>query len=215
MVGSLDEVERHFLYERIRDVLLADPQVQAVELFGSLTTGDADIYSDIDLRCFLKDGTDRDFAFRLPSLIEAVGPRLIDGWGFSALPNWYVRTFYFAAYPLFWHVDIECLGTEHIDGSDIKQQEHWQQRFKIWIEAVKYLKRGEAQHDLSLASSWVEGTKERLAKRADVTGIQGSLANQLSRMLDIEMAWHRGKDLPVEEVCAACDNLRRALLTGS
>jgi predicted nucleotidyltransferase len=88
-----NEREREHLSARVSEALLADPQVQSVELFGSLTTGERDFYSDIDFRCFLKEGTDRDFAFRLPQIIDSVGPRLIDGWGASALPDWYVRTF--------------------------------------------------------------------------------------------------------------------------
>ena len=84
---------RDALCERVRGVLVDDHRVDRVELEGSLARGQGDIYADIDFVAHLRPGrTDREFFFDLPRVMDAVGPRLIDGWSFAALPN-YAATF--------------------------------------------------------------------------------------------------------------------------
>ncbi|MEM7032505.1 MAG: nucleotidyltransferase domain-containing protein [Chloroflexota bacterium] len=122
--------------------LQRDERVISVRLQGSLANGTADRYSDIDLCVQLRDVSDRAFAEILPDLIRPVGKPFIEGWGVGFLPDLYIRTVYFDAYPLFWHVDIACESNIHIDGHDLRNTYHWPQIFKIWIDVVSDWLRG-------------------------------------------------------------------------
>jgi predicted nucleotidyltransferase len=155
--------DRDALRETVTRVLEADPRVVRVELKGSLATGNADLFSDIDFVAHLQPGlVDRDYFLELPALMDSVGPRVIDGLGFAALPNYYVGTHYFEGLPLLWHVDIDCRAASpewHIDGAYLFQITRWEQRFKMWIEAIQRLLRAEQygtseywQH--SMMTSW-------------------------------------------------------------
>ena len=212
--------KRDALRDKVTRVLEAEPRVVGTEIMGSLANGKADIYSDVDIIAHLKPGlTDRDFFFDLPSVMEKVGPRIIDGWGFSALPDDYAGTFYFPDLPLFWHVDIDCVpaGPEwHVDGADLFEYKRWEQRFKMWTEAVKRLLRaheyGDAQRQQHF-ENYLADLKMRVGKRMDVSLLTGGPEEQLARLLDMETAWHRAEGLGDEAVFAACDALRREVLS--
>jgi len=186
---------------------------------GSLANGTADIYSDVDLVVHLQPGlVDRDLFFELPAVMEAVGPRVIDGLGFAALPRHYVGTFYFSDLPLLWHVDIDCLASApdwHIDGTDLFSITRWEQRFKMWIEAVQRLLRAEeygGAERQQYFEEYMADMKMRIAKRMDLSSVAGPPREQLSRLLDMETAWHRSEGLGHEKVFTACDALRREVL---
>jgi predicted nucleotidyltransferase len=210
---------RDALGTRVTRVLEADPRVSSLELTGSLARGGADIYSDVDLIAHLEPGiVDRDFFFDLPAVMDAVGPRVIDGWGFAALPRHYVGTYYFPSLPLFWHVDIDCAPAAvewHVDATDLFDVKRWEQRFKMWIEAVQRLLRvekyGSAEKQQNF-EAYLADMKMRIAKRMDLSSVAGTPREQLSRLLELEAAWHRAQGLGDEGVFAACDSLRREVL---
>ena len=195
---------REELAQSIIPLLEKDARVAEVGYYGSMADGTADCYSDIDLRVQLTDVSDRVFAEALPDLVRPVGSLLIEGWGLSALPDQYVRTFYFDAYPLFWHVDIACDSDEHVDGVDIQQDYHWEQMFKIWIDVVASLLRGED------ATAYYEGF---ISRWRDVSSVQDlEPAAKLSQYLDWYAERTRGRGAPCEAVYRRCDEVRHLYL---
>jgi predicted nucleotidyltransferase len=200
----LDQLARRTaLATRVKTILAYDPRVCAVADYGSHAQGRADRYSDIDVVVHLQNVSDRAFAEALPTLLDPLGPRLIDGWGLAFLPATYIRTFYFAAYPLFWHVDIGCLSDQHVDGTDLKQQYHWPQIFKMWIDVVKDLCRGEDRVD-ELAMD--------IGRWADVSQLRGSSAQRLGYLLDLCATRAHERGIPCEAVVQRCQALRDAYL---
>lgn len=162
------------LLDRVTEVLLADERVVRVELSGSLNGGKADEFSDIDLRGHLSEGVvDRNFFLDVPRLMERVGPSVV-GWGFTALPDEYVATFHFDEYPLFWGVDIACVSSVHEDGSDLMSVYRWEQIYKMWILAAKYLARSEAK---------VSDVQRLVERHAEVTTPASTTAARLCSLL--------------------------------
>jgi hypothetical protein len=201
---SLQKVAwRSELARRIVVLLREDPRVTEVRLYGSMAEDRADRYSDIDLVAHVRGVSDRELAEALPGLIDPIGPRMVDGWGLGFLPDTYIRTFYFSDYPLFWHVDIGCLSDTHVDRSDIKAAYHWPQIFKIWIDVVKDLLRGEDR---------VEYLAAMIARWADLSTIRGTPEQRLSQFLDLSAERARSRGAPYEAFYERCDELRREFL---
>jgi predicted nucleotidyltransferase len=197
-------VRRSELAEHIVAILQQASHVSRVQQYGSLTTGRSDRYSDIDLAVHVQGISDRAFALALPSLLQPIGPCLVDGWGVGFLPDTYIRTFYFNDFPAFWHVDIGCLSDQHIDGSDIKNSYHWPQIFKMWIAVVRDMLRGVDR---------VDELTTHVARWADISHAHGTPAQRLSQVLDLAAERARLRDAPYEAFYQRCDELRREYLT--
>jgi hypothetical protein len=146
---------------------------------------------------------DRDCSLGLPALLAPVGACLVDGWGLGSLPESYVRTFYFADYPLFWHVDIGCVSDQHTDGSDLMQMYHWPQIFKMWIAVVKDALRGVDR---------VDNLTAHIARWADVSHVDGEPGRRLSQLLDLCAKRARNRGAPYQPFYDRCDELRREYL---
>jgi predicted nucleotidyltransferase len=219
-VQEWDLAVRESLRDRVIGVLSDDQRVERVVAYGSLAAGTADALSDIDLTALLRPGTtDREYFLELPAVMDAVGPRLIDGMGFAALPG-YVGTFYFEGVPLFWHVDIGVMPADaawHVDSADLAAMTRWEQRFKMWIVAVKHLLRAEGRPAGADASTvliaYLEDMKTRIAKRMDLSPVAGTPRDQLTMLLDMEIAWHERQGMGSARVFEACRALRRDALT--
>jgi predicted nucleotidyltransferase len=217
--ASWDLKLRDALCDRVQGVLVDDDRLDRVALAGSIARGQADVYADIDFVVHLRRGfMDREYFFDLPRLMDAVGPRVIDGWSFTALPH-YAATFYFDGVPLLWHVDIGCIPADpewHVDGSDLTQVKRWEQRFKMWIEAVKRFLRAENtpldSKARRLLDEYMIDLISRVAKRMDVSALTGEPRDQLNRLIDMEVAWHRSQGLGDESVFLVCDELRHDVL---
>ena len=196
--------DRADLASKVIALLEQDARVAGVEYYGSIANDTADYFSDVDLRVRVRDVSDREFAEALPELVQPIGSLLIAGWGLSALPDDYVRTFYFDDYPLFWHIDIACESAVHVDGSDIRGAYHWEQMFKIWIDVVSKLLRGED------ATHYIE---KFIGVWRDLVPVQDRPANEkLSLYLDWYAERARGKGAPCADVYQCCDALRREYL---
>ncbi len=170
------------------------------EYYGSLAEGTADRYSDIDIHLNLTEVSDRAFAEILPDILRPVGPPLIDGWGFGALPDLYIRTLFFDSYPLFWHVDIACESEHHIDGSDLQGTYHWPQIFKIWIDVLSNLLRGQ---DTTAYIERFIGAWADIGMTKDM-----SPALKFSQYLDWCAERARTRGAPCEALFERCDQLR-------
>ena len=160
---------REELAERAAKALRSDERVASVGVIGSLNEGKADEFSDIDLGVQLRSGVvDREFFFDVPSVLASVGSG-VPGWGFTSLPNQYVATFHFDDYPLLWSVDVACTSDVHVDGSDLLSEYRWEQIYKMWIAAVKYVVRGETKladvHRLVTRHVKIEVAESNVAER--------------------------------------------------
>jgi hypothetical protein len=200
----MDVALRARLRDQVTEALRSDPRVADVRPAGSLAGGKADAYSDIDLVAVLRDGVaDRDFFFDVPSLMATIGPS-VPGWGFTALPDLYVATFHFDAYPLFWQVDVDCLSDTHVDGADLSSTYRWEQIYKTWIGAAKQ-------------------TMRALDKRAEVAGLTArhvdftmpptSDFDELSALLDAIRLRKIERGDPYEALHARCAALLEELRT--
>lgn len=141
----LDVARRDQLVDTLQRSLLADDRVESVELFGSLSRGDCDQFSDIDMQVHLHPGmSDRELFEDLPVIVSAVGGT-VDGWSFSALASGaYGASFMFDDYPLFWSADIGCLG-DQMDGdpTELLRTYRWEQIYSGWLGALKAAARAE------------------------------------------------------------------------
>lgn len=194
---------RAALTDQVLMLLQAEPFVQSAELYGSLANGTGDRYADIDLVVQLDSVSDRTFAFALPRILRPLGPFLVEGWGVGFLPDTYIRTFYFSNQPLFWHVDIGCVSDQHEDGSDLKQQYHWPQIFKMWIDVVKDLVRGQDR---------VDTLTQHIARWGDVSSVTGTSAQRLGLLLDLCAERARSRGAPYEALYERCVELRHEYL---
>jgi hypothetical protein len=137
---------RDQLVKMLQRVVLSDDRVESVELFGGLSRGDCDQFSDIDMQVHLHPGaSDRELFEDLPAIVGAVGGGTVDGWSFSALASgMYGASFMFDDYPLFWSADIGCLG-EQVDGepTELLSTYRWEQIYSVWLGALKAAARAE------------------------------------------------------------------------
>jgi predicted nucleotidyltransferase len=179
-------VERTFDFERTEGrtqllegavaLLRSAAFVQSVEVAGSLSRGQADSYSDVDLLITARGVSDRATAEAVPGVLEPLGPRLVDGWALGLLPDLYVRTLYFDHLPLFWHLDVEVHSDIHAAGSDIAAAYHWQQIFKMWVKCAKDVLRG---YDA------IPAFRAHVERRSDLSAIGGAPKRQLAEILDV------------------------------
>ena len=200
----LDISRRDALASDVLELLRADYHVVDASIHGSVGAGSADEYSDIDVHAKVSGVSDRAFAETVADAVRSIGRCLIEGWGFAALPDHYVRTFYFDDYPLFWHVDIWCESDIHVDGSDLKATYHWPQIFKIWIDELSDVLRG---------ADALPQIDPIMARWPDVPPLPGDTKPRLAACLDVmqERAMSRGS--PCGELYARCDELRRTHLS--
>lgn len=205
MDADLENIaRRQQLADAISVRLEADPRVMNVRPFGSLGRGTGDVYSDIDLRVELIGTTDRAFAEALPTLLEPEGPLLIAGWALAQLPERYGRTLYFEDYPLFWHVDIACESDLHEDGSDLLEHYYPEQIFKIWLEVLAEMLRGQDR----------TGDLEAPMRRwADLTPFQALEPKaKLACYLELCVMRARSRGASIEPLIARCRALEQIYL---
>jgi predicted nucleotidyltransferase len=124
---------RHELATRIVETLAVHPSVQRAELFGSLASGLADQYSDIDIQVVLR-GDLAAFAAQVAELVGTVAP--VREHLREVIPRWSVDQFWFVNYPLFWSVDIRYASDEFRGTSELSftSPSHG---FKLWLLAAK------------------------------------------------------------------------------
>ena len=75
-MGGLDVVDRRYgpLYDRVREVLGGDPRVRSVELSGSVGSGTADAWSDLDLEVVTDPDGHESFLADWPDWLAAITP---------------------------------------------------------------------------------------------------------------------------------------------
>ncbi|MGI8792716.1 MAG: nucleotidyltransferase domain-containing protein [Acidimicrobiales bacterium] len=141
-----DPGAREALSERVTEMLLGDERVASVRPFGSLVSGKADEFSDIDLMAHLRPGVvDRAFWADLPEVLGQIGPA-VSGWSFQAInTQQYGASFFFDDHPLFWVVDIGCVADSPTDPSDLLATYRWEQIYKMWIGAARSVARSDAR----------------------------------------------------------------------
>jgi predicted nucleotidyltransferase len=124
---------RRELATRIVETLVAHPSVQSAELFGSLSDGAADQYSDIDIQVVLR-GDPAVFAAQVAELMETVAP--VREHLREVIPLWSIDQFWFVNYPLFWSVDLRYASNEFRGMSELvfTSPPHG---FKLWLLAAK------------------------------------------------------------------------------
>ena len=200
---KLDVGRRDDLASCVLDVLRAQYYVVEASISGSVAEGRADVYSDIDIHAKVSGVSDRAFAETLPDAVRTVGRCIVEGWGYSALPEHFVRTFYFEDYPLFWHVDIWCDSDTHVDGSDLKATYHWPQIFKIWIDELTDVLRGAEQ---------LAQLDPIMARWPDVPPLPEDVTERLGATLDVMRDRVVARGSPCGELYTRCAELRREYL---
>ena len=202
---SLSDLSRRDdLALRVNELISSDPYVEKIDQFGSIAEGRSDKYSDVDLVVHVRGISDRTFVELVPDRLRSIGPTLIEGWSLAALPDTHARTLYFKDYPLFWHIDIGCVSDIHIDGTDLMQTYHWPQRFKMWIELVAEMQRG---NDI------LSAIDEFFIKYGHVYQESDGVAERLSLCLDLTYKRALKRGAPCTELFERCNELRHEYLS--
>ncbi|GAB3764763.1 nucleotidyltransferase family protein [Microlunatus parietis] len=201
-----DVARRAELAEAVIARLAGVPGVVGVRPFGSLASGRADAYSDIDLVVELDGVSDLTFAQEIPDHLAPLGRPLITGWGLDRLPDTYVRTIYLADYPLFWHLDIGSAGPLHEADADLGRRYHWPQIFKMWIAAVKDQLRGRPERTADFL--------RHIAAWADLSRLSGPDAVRLGQSLELCVERARARGAPCAEIYRRCAELRATHVPG-
>lgn len=203
MTNEFDTAHRDALAQSVLDVLSAHHYVVEVTATGSIAEGRADQYSDIDVHAKVSGVSDRAFAETLPDAVRSIGRCLVEGWGYSALPEHFVRTFYFDDYPLFWHVDVWCDSDVHVDGSDLKAAYHWPQVFKIWVDELSDVLRG---------ADALPQLDPIMARWQVPPPLPAATADRLAFYLDVMQRRAIDRGSPSDELYVRCDELRAEYL---
>jgi hypothetical protein len=138
------EGARRALAQRVLAALVGEPAVRSAILRGSLATGTANEFSDIDVAVDVSGADNGHFATRIPTLLGRHFPVLFSDWAPSLLPKKYVQTCFLNDAPIFWNVDIECVATPHVPSLTHVTVEPHDHLLKLWVLDAKYLLRGAA-----------------------------------------------------------------------
>ncbi|MEN2467794.1 nucleotidyltransferase domain-containing protein [Ornithinibacillus sp. JPR2-1] len=126
------------------------PSVQRTFLRGSLSKGNHDEYSDIDIGIDVSGSDNGEFAKELPSLIQSNFNILFYDWSPSLLPNEYVISFVQKDFPVFWLIDIQVMATPHIPSLIEVPVNKYHHLLKLWILNLKYFLRGNEEAEFNI-----------------------------------------------------------------
>lgn len=149
--------ERMGKAEEIMSFLKTHKSVQSVFLRGSLSTGDGDEFSDIDIGIDVSGSDNGEFARDLPALMDSNFNVLFYDWSPSLLPKDYVISFAHKDLPIFWMIDIQIMATPHTPSLIEVPVNKYHHLLKLWILNFKYYLRGNEEVTSSIMA---------LAKRA-------------------------------------------------
>ena len=126
------------------------PRVQRTFLRGSLSIGNGDEFSDIDIGIDVSGSDNGEFAKELPSLLKSNFNILFYDWSPSLIPKEYVISFVYKGFPVFWIIDIQVMATPHISSLIEVTANKYHHLLKLWILNLKYYLRGneEAQFNI-------------------------------------------------------------------
>ena len=147
-------MELTVLAQRLMDHLGALPEVKACQLYGSLSTGTWDVYSDIDVEANVS-GTDNSvFLTRLPDLVSPVFPVVFFDYAPSLAPDKYVITLALDETNPFRMADIACTATPHcptLGRQELSALNHSQDHLMKLLSAnLKHTLRGaDCQRDIA------------------------------------------------------------------
>jgi len=141
----LDPVLRNQLAERVPRCLESGVSGSTARLRGSIATGNADPYSDIDILWLVPNRA-------FPLLTDAVGRvlaqvRPVESLRSDPTARSSGRRLFFARFkdvPLFWRLDLEVVPVSgcvaHEDGSDDQDSNHWSRTESALMNAVAAVK---------------------------------------------------------------------------
>mgnify|MGYP000895430975 CR=1 FL=1 len=120
------------------------PQVKACELYGSCANGNADKYSDVDIKVDVSGSDNGAFMLSLPEIIVQKSPLLWYDYAPSLAPEQYVVSIAIDENNPFCVVDFKCVATPHIDSiqkGDLNN-DTYTHLIKLWIANCKHFIRG-------------------------------------------------------------------------
>ncbi len=101
------------LASELRDFLKTLPQVRRCTLYGSLSRGDYDLYSDIDIEADVSGTDNSDFVTQLPALFSKRYPVIFYDYAASLAPDLYIFTAAIDNGNPFRIIDVNCVATPH------------------------------------------------------------------------------------------------------
>ena len=143
------------------------PSVQSAFLRGSLSVGNPDDFSDIDIGIDVSGYDNGEFARDLPSLIQSDFGILFYDWSPSLLPKEYVISFIHKDLPIFWLIDIQVMATPHFPSLIEVPINKYHHLLKLWILNLKYYLRGNEEAE----SNIVKLAKRTLNREVEDKGI--------------------------------------------
>ncbi|GGA60012.1 hypothetical protein GCM10008025_00050 [Ornithinibacillus halotolerans] len=163
------------------------PAVQNSFLRGSLSNGNHDEFSDIDIGIDVTGSDNGEFAKELPSLISSNFNILFHDWSPSLLPEEYVITFVHKDFPIFWIIDVQVMATPHHPTLTEVQVNKYHHLLKLWILNLKYYLRGNEEADENI----VKLAKRTFNKEVENTDVPYLLSQILKEIKEnVEPALH-------------------------
>lgn len=130
----------------IMEYLKKHPKVKECTLQGSLSKGNHDQYSDIDIHIDVSGYDNGKFMLQLPEIISAKYPIAYTAYAPGLFPNIYVVSFGLKNDDIFSFIDFECIAKPHVKTitlDDIRRKNNINHLFlKLTIANTKYILRG-------------------------------------------------------------------------
>ena len=148
----MKRISRDEILSRIQTFFDSCPEIRAHHLHGSLSTGNNDRYSDIDIKIDVSGYDNGEFMLRLPGLLSEHFEINYIAHAPLFIPDLYLVTIHFADTDVFHFIDIECLARPHVQ---TVQKDHpafsphkGNVRFKLLVNCLKSYLRGNTDTSL-------------------------------------------------------------------
>ena len=143
------------------------PEVNFCKIYGSLSRGDYDEYSDIDIEVDVSGYDNGRFLKRAPTILNAIYPVVFSDYAPSLLPNEYIVSCAISKDNPFLIVDIKCSAVPHImsiSKRDIVNDKNTH-ILKLWVANAKHYLRGiDCESDINRMYKKVFGYSGKTAK---------------------------------------------------
>ncbi len=143
------------------------PEVNFCKIYGSLSRGDYDEYSDIDIEVVVSGYDNGKFLKRAPEILNEIYPVIFSDYATSLMPNEYIVSCAISKENPFLIVDIKCSSALHImsiSKRDIVNDKNTH-ILKLWVANAKHYLRGiDCESDINRMYKKVFGHFGKTAK---------------------------------------------------
>jgi len=174
----------------ICEFLSSVPEIKSCSVCGSLSNGNSDKYSDIDIEINVSGIDNGQFLRKVPDIIKQKYPVIFSDFAPSLAPDVYVVSIAISALNPFMIVDIRCVANPHIETFTKEHMaslnDPYEHTLKLLTTNFKHYIRGtECFNDIERMHNRILGKREHIDERS-------MLSNVYAWLLD------NGKDIYIE-----------------